>query len=156
MAKKGTKKKAKKAKTARATKTAQRKPARKTARKTARAARRRSAQPPARSQAASATRTIRFRCSGGCRATPPPPQHLGGPGSTVVLLAVNTDVTIDFLANGSPFRSGTDPIVISAGASRTEIVAREASGFFPYNLTCPTCPQVPTPTPIIPPEMIVP
>jgi hypothetical protein len=73
----------------------------------------------------------------------------------VILQAVNTDVTIEFL-NGSPFQSGTDPIVISAGGSRIEIVARVAPGFFPYRLTCQACPPAPTPTPVIPPEMIVP
>src|SRR5687767_3528882 len=127
MAKKATRKKAKKtAKTAKAKKTAQRKSARKTARKTT---------PKAR-------QTIKYRCSGTgtggtCSATPKF-AHMDQ-GETVVLDAVNTDVTITFGTNGSPFRSGTNPITITAGSTRNEVVKATAAGHYDYVLSCSEC-----------------
>lgn len=90
--------------------------------------------------------TINYRCAGGCRATPPS-VHMS-PGDVVVMVAVNTDVTINFTA-GSPFESGADPIHISAGSSQSE-VAGSTPGTFPYALSCSTCLSG-----LVPPEMIV-
>jgi hypothetical protein len=92
-------------------------------------------------------RNIRYKCSGGCKATPKF-AHMS-PGDVVNMLAINTDVKIDF--NGaSPFQSGADPIVISEGSVRTEVVG-SSNGTFPYTLSCSKCQ-----TGNIPPEMIVP
>ena len=137
MSKKGT---SKRTKTARQTGKAKKVAPRKTARKTA--------------PKAAATR-IRYRCSGSgtggtCSATPKF-AHMA-PGATVALDAVNTDVTITFGANGSPFQSGTNPITISAGQTRNEVVKASAAGHFPYVLRCSACSR----QSMGPPEMIVP
>jgi hypothetical protein len=74
------------------------------------------------------------------------------PGDTVVLQAVNTAVTITFTTNGSPFQSSTNPIHLSAGQSRNEVVKASAAGHFPYTLSCSQCSR----QSMAPPEMIVP
>ena len=91
--------------------------------------------------------TINYRCAGGCRATPPS-VHMS-PGDVVTMVAVNTDVTINF-TGASPFESGADPINISQGGFQTEVVGT-ATGTFGYALSCSKCP-----TGLVPPEMIVP
>ena len=93
------------------------------------------------------TVTIRYRCNGSCKALPRR-AHMRA-GDVVNMLAINTNVRITFIG-ASPFQSGASSIIIRAGGIRTEIVGA-ATGSFPYNLSCPTCP-----TGNIPPEMIVP
>lgn len=78
---------------------------------------------------------IKYKCNGSCRATPKF-AHMS-PGDVVVLIAVDTDVTIDF-KTASPFESGADPITITEGAFRAEVVGTKA-GSFAYTLTCSTC-----------------
>jgi hypothetical protein len=91
--------------------------------------------------------TINYRCAGGCRATPSN-VHMS-PGDVVTMVAVNTDVTINF-TGASPFESGADPINIPEGGFQTEIVSA-ATGNFAYALSCSKCPSG-----LVPPEMIVP
>jgi hypothetical protein len=97
-------------------------------------------------------RRIKYRCtgSGNCSATPRA-AHMS-PGHVVLLEAVNTDVTITFGANGSPFVPPTNPLHISRGQTRRETVAGGAAGRHPYTLRCSTCARQGH----LPPEMIVP
>lgn len=144
MAKKGSKKKAKK--TPKKKKT----PAKKTTPKKRQA---KKAPRTAQGSTSSATgltgsvREINYRCAGGCRATPPS-AHMS-PGDVVCMVAVNTDVTVNF-TGASPFESGADPIDIPEGSFRCEVVG-SATGTFPYALSCSKCPSG-----LVPPEMIVP
>jgi len=76
------------------------------------------------------------------------------PGDTVNLIAVNVEATILFtIPPVSPFVSGTNPIVVAKGTTKTEVVANNAAGTFEYALTCrnPICP-----TSVGNPQMIVP
>lgn len=143
MAKKGSKKKAKKT-------PAKKMPAKKTPAKKKQA---KKAPRSAKGSTSSATgltgtvREINYRCAGGCRATPPS-VHIS-PGDVVVMVAVNTDVTINF-TGASPFESGADPISIAEGSFQAEVVGT-ATGTFSYALSCSKCPSG-----LVPPEMIVP
>lgn len=111
--------------------------------KKAKKAKRKASTPPL----TGSVKTIKYKCAGSCKATPKF-AHMK-PGDVVVLMAINTDVKIDFLGN-SPFVSGTDPIRLAEGEARTEIV-KSTAGHFEYTLTCSECPTSTTP-----PEMIVP
>jgi hypothetical protein len=94
-------------------------------------------------------RKIKYRCSNGCKATPK--FATMNQGDVVVLIAVNTDATINFLGT-SPFESGTDPIHVPKGTAHPEVVASN-SGTFEYTLSCknPRCSSG-----VTNPEMIVP
>jgi hypothetical protein len=98
--------------------------------------------------------TIKYRCIGGKSCTVTPRKAHMNPEDVVVLTAVNTDVTITFGLEGTPFESQETTFTISAGQSRIEVVIPEADGSYSYKLTCPSCTG--GATPMAPPEMIVP
>jgi len=89
--------------------------------------------------------TIRYSCSGSCKATPKN-AHIGKKGSKVVLKATNTNARVTFTT--SPFAKKV--FNIAAGTQVTATVVK-TSGSFPYALSCAACPSS-----AAPPEMIVP
>jgi hypothetical protein len=94
-------------------------------------------------------RTIKFACGlTGCTASPHKTKM--NPGDVTVMLAMNTNVAIEFTA-GSPFESGIDRIDIPKGYFHAELVG-SAKGSYKYSLSCPGSACV---TLRIPPEMIV-
>jgi hypothetical protein len=72
------------------------------------------------------------------------------PGDVVVLLAIDTDATVNFVG-ASPFQSGTNPIHIPKGTAHPEVVG-PGTGTFDYSLSCSAC----TGGTVVSPKMIVP
>ena len=95
------------------------------------------------------THTFRYFCGGKTCGVTPRVKHMC-PGDTADLVARGTDVTITF-RRGSPFVSGTNPIHLTDGVPKSEVVA-STRGRFRYDLDCTACSSVLH----IPPEMIVP
>lgn len=92
---------------------------------------------------------IKYRCVNGLCTATPKNAHLT-PGSTVNLIAVNTDVKITFL-HSSPFIPPTNPINIANGNTLPMVVGTSV-GIFDYVLACSACHR----TSAANPEMIVP
>jgi hypothetical protein len=94
-------------------------------------------------------RTIKYGCGiTGCTATPHKAKMK--PGDVIVMLAMNTDVALEF-TTGSPFESGIDRIEIPKGYFHAALVG-SVKGSYKYLLSCPGSACV---TRLVPPEMIV-
>jgi hypothetical protein len=98
---------------------------------------------------AARVKSVQYSCDPQCKAIPKKRKLKAG--DIVLLIADDTDVTIDFIA-GSPFVSGSTHISIAANTVDTEIVAPASSAnqSFKYTLTCSECSS-----PTTNPEMIV-
>ena len=96
-----------------------------------------------------ANRTIRFKCSSGCKANPDP-AHMDI-GDTITLEANGVDATITFVKD-SPFVSKTNPIYVANGKSDVQVVSDAANGSFDYTLSCGSACQ----SSVNNPKMIVP
>ena len=93
-----------------------------------------------------ATRTVRYKCDGGCVAVPDPLQHLAF-GDTVLMKAIGTDVVVKFPGR-SPFRKKV--FKIASGGSASATVNKKNSEAFSYRIRCEECA-----IPAIPPQMII-
>jgi hypothetical protein len=97
-----------------------------------------------------ADRTILFECIGGVTTTTPNPARMHR-NETVVLVAVNENLTLTFGADGSPFKRVGNTIVIPKGESTIESVKPQAEQKrYPYDPDLENCTE-----PQGPPEMIV-
>ena len=83
-----------------------------------------------------ANRTIRFKCSSGCKANPNN-AHMD-PGDVITLEADGIDATIRFV-HESPFVSKTNPIYVSDGKPADQVVSGNANGNFEYTASPSTC-----------------
>ena len=81
--------------------------------------------------------TIKYGCDGTCKAQLKHP-HMKR-GDLVVMVATNTDVTVDFL-KASPFRSGNTHFSIPRMTALVEVVSGRSRDY-PYTLTCSGCPS---------------
>src|SRR5262249_35233903 len=96
---------------------------------------------------ASKTTKIQFKCNPACQASPKHPKVRHS--DTIVLMAVGTDVIIDFIE--SPFQSRRKHFSISAGNSVTQVIAVSADfKAYKYSLACTACQS-----PLGDPSMIV-
>ena len=96
-----------------------------------------------------ANRTIRFKCSSGCKANPND-AHMD-PGDVITLEADGVDATITFVKD-SPFVSKTNPIYVANGKTDAQVVSDAANGSFDYTLSCGSA----CPSSVNNPKMIVP
>ena len=89
--------------------------------------------------------TITFSCGSTCKAKVK--HQKAHVGDTIVFIAVNTDVVLDF--NPSPFYSGHKQFPVFQGVPVTEVVIAPPGEYF-YSLSCDGCPST-----IDDPSMIV-
>jgi hypothetical protein len=95
---------------------------------------------------------IKIGCNGSDCVSDSNGKNMGGPGSKVLLCAPTGDVKLTFSPR-SPFVSGTNPLSISKGTCRAEVIAAGAGGSFTYHPTCskPGCGNLSAdPTMIVP------
>lgn len=92
-----------------------------------------------------ATRTVKYKCDGGCIADPDE-LHIEF-GDTVVMKAIGTDVVVRFPGR-SPFQKKV--FNIAAGSSATATVNKRNAERFGYRIRCEECA-----VPAIPPQMII-
>jgi hypothetical protein len=100
---------------------------------------------------------IQYECiNGKCVSTPDWTEHnVGLPlFGKVRLIAVGTDVTIEFTGKGSPFSKDINPITIAKGGEYVDRVKLLAWGRYPYKKK--VCADCEGPVTNVPPEMIVP
>jgi hypothetical protein len=93
-----------------------------------------------------ASRTVTYKCDGGCTAVPDPLKHLAY-GDTVLMKAIGTDVVVRFPGR-SPFSKKV--FKIAAGGSASATVNKRNAETFSYRIKCADCL-----TPAIPPQMII-